>query len=77
MTLDQRLTDAMHQVADDVTVPGVDLAAVRSTARTHRDAHGRHGRRCRRRGGRGRVDPGRRSRHQRTGACVEPNAVDV
>ncbi len=36
MTLDQRLTQAMHHVADDVHVPAVDLAAVRSSARAHR-----------------------------------------
>lgn len=33
MTLDQRLTRAAHHVADGVTVPEVDLTAVRSTAR--------------------------------------------
>ena len=36
MTLDQRLSDAMQQIADDATVPAVDLAVVRSTARNHR-----------------------------------------
>ena len=36
MTFDQRLTQAMQHVADDVIVPQVDVAAVRSTARAHR-----------------------------------------
>lgn len=36
MTLDQRLTHAVHHVADRVTVPEVDLDAIRSTARTNR-----------------------------------------
>ena len=36
MTLDQRLTQAVHHVADRVTAPHVDLDAVRSRARTHR-----------------------------------------
>lgn len=35
MTLDQRLARAAHHVADTVTVPEVDLAAVRSTARAN------------------------------------------
>jgi hypothetical protein len=36
MTLDQRLTQAMQHIADDVIVPQLDLGAVRATARTHR-----------------------------------------
>ena len=36
MSLDQRLADAAHQVADGVTVPEVDLDAVRSRARANR-----------------------------------------
>jgi hypothetical protein len=36
MTLDQRLTQAMQHIADDVIAPQVDVAAVRSTARAHR-----------------------------------------
>ena len=36
MILDQRLTLALHRVADDVLVPQVDVGAVRSTARAQR-----------------------------------------
>lgn len=36
MTLEQRLTQTMRHVADGATVPQVDLAAVRSSARTNR-----------------------------------------
>jgi hypothetical protein len=36
MTLDQRLTHAVHRVADGVTVPEVDVDAVRSRARRNR-----------------------------------------
>ncbi len=36
MTLDERLTRAVHHVADTVIVPDVDLDAVRSTARANR-----------------------------------------
>jgi hypothetical protein len=35
VTLDERLTRAVHHVADTVTVPEVDLAAVRSTSRAN------------------------------------------
>ena len=38
MSLDERLTRAAHHVADGVVVPDVDLAAVRSRARTKRRA---------------------------------------
>lgn len=36
MTLDQRLTRAVQHVADTVTVPEVDLAAIRTAARANR-----------------------------------------
>ena len=36
MTLDQRLTQAMQHIANEVVAPQVDVAAVRSTARAHR-----------------------------------------
>jgi hypothetical protein len=36
MSVDDRVIRALHQVADEVSVPSVDVASVRSTARAHR-----------------------------------------